>query len=240
MRVEFGAAGSARPEPATVSFAQVKAYETAVARMVELQLPPYVKIIASHARRFARFHVVVFLAQHDNIHVVRRVENEVSANLKPVVAPVVAALGNYKTPPFGVGVGKIQYRIFHAAHPSAAVQVERAAGGVDRHRLYNRHRVIIQPPNPVEYYIGGRRNFGGHFASVGQPPTVGKIQILGGIVKIIGIRIHLLGKSAGNGGKRNRRRNNAQKQINEFHKLSVIRVKFYSGYERNSDMLINL
>ena len=145
MRVEFGVAGSARPEPAAVNFAQVKAYETAVARMVELQLPPYVKIIASRVRRFARL-----------------------------------------------------------------------------------------------YYIGGRRNIGGHFASVGQPPTVGKIQILAGIVKIIRIRIHLLGKSAGNGGKRNRRRNNAQKQINEFHKLPVIRVKFYSGYEHNSDMSINL
>ena len=160
MRVEFGVAGSARPEPAAVSFAQIKAYETAVARMVELQLPPYVKIIASHARRFARFHVVVFLARHDNIHVVRRVENEVSANLKPVVAPAVAALGNYQTPPVHVGIREIQNRILNAAHPTAAVQVKRAAGGVDRHRLYNRHRVIIQPPNPVEYYIGGRRNVG--------------------------------------------------------------------------------
>ena len=208
--------------------------------MVELQLPPYVKIIVAHRRRRAGIHVVVFLARHDNIHVVRRVENEVSANLKPVVAHVVAALGNYQTPPVNVGIREIQNRILNAAHPSVAVQVERAAGGVDRHRLYNRHRVIIQPPNLVEYYIGGRRNVGGNFASVGQPPTVGKIQILAGIVKILRIRIYLLGKSAGNGGKRNRRRNNAQKQINEFHKLPVIRVKFYSGYEHNSDMSINL
>ena len=89
--------------------------------MVELQLSADVKIIRAGSGGRAGFHVVVVLALHDHIHVIRRIENEIPADLKSVVAPAIPALGNDKPPPVHVGIGEIQNRILHAAHPSAAV-----------------------------------------------------------------------------------------------------------------------